>query len=157
MKIISLVSLMLLASFVKLDANDTGYTLISDETVQNPKDMFEGRCDLVRFVKISIGAKDVSGGIQILERLDQAASAEYKIDNNYYYSIIICYDVLSQDGKTRNILDKKIFFNLNDMGGLNSLPEGCPVPIPPLVPVEVKDDCKMGYQLGKIINRSIAY
>ena len=43
------------------------------------------------------------------------------------------------------------------MGNLNPLPEGCPVPIPPLAPPEVKDDCKMGYQLGKIINKSIAY
>jgi hypothetical protein len=64
---------------------------------------------------------------------------------------------LGADGKTRNILDKKIFFTLNDMGNLTPLPEGCPVPIPPLVPPEVKDDCKMGYQLGKIINKSIAY
>jgi hypothetical protein len=31
------------------------------------------------------------------------------------------------------------------MGTLTPLPEGCPVPIPPLVTPEVKDDCKMGY------------
>jgi hypothetical protein len=63
MKISSLVSLFLSISLIKLDITDTGYTLISDETVQKAKDMFDGKCDLVRFVKISIGAKDVSGGI----------------------------------------------------------------------------------------------
>lgn len=139
-----------------ISQSDQGYTLISDEMVQNNKEMFHGKCDMVRFVKISISAQDVSGGQQILQRLDQAANVDYKVNNNYFYSLIICYDVLSADGKTRAILDKKIFFTLNDMGNLSPLPEGCPVPIPPLVPVEVKDDCKMGYQLGKIINQSIA-
>lgn len=95
--------------------------------------------------------------MQILEKLDQAANVEFKMENNYYYTIIICYDVLNTDNKTRGILNKKIFFTLNDIGNLNPLPEGCPVPIPPLVPKEVKDDCKMGYQLGKIINKAIAY
>ncbi len=79
------------------------------------------------------------------------------MENSYYYSIIICYDVLNSDGKTREVINKKIFFNLNDIGKLNPLPEGCPVPIPPLTAPEVKDDCKMGYQLGKIINKAIAY
>lgn len=63
MKILSLLSILLSVSFIRLVVNDTGYTLISDETVQNAKDMFDGKCDLVRFVKISISAQDVSGGI----------------------------------------------------------------------------------------------
>lgn len=145
MKFLCFLGLLFSVHFAKTEPNDTGYTLISDETVQNATEMFDGKCDLVRFTKISIGAKDVSGGVQILERLDEAANAEFKVDNNYFYSIIICYDVLGADSKTRNILDKKIFFTLNDNGNLNPLPEGCPVPIPPLEPEIVKDDCKMGY------------
>lgn len=49
-----------------------------------------------------------------MERLDEAAHAEYKIENKYYYSLVICYDKMNEDGKTRNIMDKMVFFNLNN-------------------------------------------
>ncbi len=136
MKSSSLISILLFVSsmrqqFTTAQPGDTGYQVISDETYQDRKDLFEEKCDIVRLVKLVIAARDVSGGIQILQRMDQAANVELKMENNYYYSIIICYDVLNTDGKTRNILNKRIFFNLNDNGKMNPLPEGCPVPIPP--------------------------
>ncbi len=156
MKLLSALSLMLI-SIIRTEENDTGYKVLSDKTLQGTDEYFNGKCDMVRFIKLVINAKDVSGGLQILERLDQAANVEFKIENKYYYSLIICYSKMGEDGKTRSIIDKMVFFNLNNQGPLTPLPEGCPVPIPPLVPPEVKDDCKMGYQLGRIINKSIAY
>jgi hypothetical protein len=114
--------------------------------------MFDGKCDRVRFVKMSIASNDVAGGQKIIDKLDNALKTTTKITNSYFYSQLICYGLVKADGKDRDILDKKIFFNLNDNGQLSPLPEGCPVPIPPIKEFVPKDECKMGYRLGKIVN-----
>ncbi len=139
-------------SVLRMTSPTDGYTIISDEILANPKEMFDGKCDRVRFVKMSIASNDVSGGQSIIDKLDSALNTHSKVTNSYYYSLLICYGIVKADGKERDILDKKIFFNLNDNGQLSPLPEGCPVPIPPMAEFVPKDECKMGYKLGKIVN-----
>jgi hypothetical protein len=75
MKSSSLISILLFVSsmrqqFTTAQPGDTGYQVISDETYQDRKDLFEEKCDIVRLVKLVIAARDVSGGIQILQRMD---------------------------------------------------------------------------------------
>jgi hypothetical protein len=62
MKLLSALSLMLI-SIIRTEENDTGYKVLSDKTLQGTDEYFNGKCDMVRFIKLVINAKDVSGGL----------------------------------------------------------------------------------------------